>query len=168
MSNQQVNSGFLTRTRQNKYVALACRLILGGVFLFAGLVKLPYEWELFIGLPAVLQTLHVPQYLWQFIQLQRLPWVEIFVGSCLVTGLLVKPAAFISVLLTLAFLIFNSVKLFHQGEWCFCFGQTLKLSLPAAQVIDITLLLMALLILFHRNIVWTIDKWLLKRLKQTL
>lgn len=163
MSDQQVNSNLLTKARRNQYVALACRLLLGGVFIFAGLGKLPHAWELFIGLTSVLEILHIPHFLWKFIQLQRLPWTEIIVGSCLVAGLLVKPAAFVSVLLTFAFLIYNSVKLFLTGEWCFCFGQTLQLSIPLAQVIDIILLLMALLLLFHRNIRWGLDTWLLRR-----
>jgi len=163
MSDQPVSSNFLTKARHNQYVALACRLILGGVFLIAGTGKLPHAWELFIGLTNVLEILHIPHFLWQFIQLQHLPLTEIIVGSCLVAGLLVKPAAFVSVLMTLAFLVYNSVKLFLPGEWCFCFGQTLQLSIPAAQGIDIILLLTALLLLFHHNVRWRLDTWLLKR-----
>jgi len=165
MSYRPVDSNFLTKARQNQYVALACRLILGGVFVLAGLGKLPYAWELFIGLTDVLEILHIPHSLWKFIQLQRLPWIELAVGTLLIVGLLTRLAALVSVLLTLAFLIYNSVKLFLPGEWCFCFGATLQLSLPVAQVIDIILLLMALLLLFHRNVRWSLDSWLLRRKK---
>ena len=164
MSYLQVASNFITKARQNRYLALACRLILGGTFILAGIGKLPHDWELFIGLPDVLEILHIPHSLWQFIQLQRLPWVEITVGSCLVAGFLVKPAALVSVLMTLAFFIFNGVKiLLPTTEWCNCFGLTLQLSLPMAQVIDVALLLMALLLLFHRRRSWGLDAWLLRR-----
>lgn len=160
----RVSIDFLTRARQNQYLALACRLILGGMFIFAGIGKLPHQWELFIGLPDVLEILHIPHFLWKFIQLQWLPWIEISVGSCLIAGLLTRPAALVSVLMTVAFFIFNSVRLlFHTTEWCHCLGVTLHLSLPIAQVIDVTLLLMALLLLFHRRGSWGLDAWLLRR-----
>ncbi len=159
-----VTTNFLTKARQNRYLALAVRLILGGTFIIAGMGKLPHGWELFIGLPDVLEILHIPQPLWKFIQLERLPWIEIAVGSFLLAGLLVKPAAFVSVLMTLAFFTFNGVKLlFPTTEWCNCFGLTLQLSLPVAQAIDVALLLMALLLLFHRRVSWGIDTWLLRR-----
>ena len=157
----QVTVDLLAKARQNRYLAVAFRLILGGVFIFAGIGKLPYAWEFFIGLPNVLEMLHIPQFLWKFIQLQWLPWIEIAVGSCLVAGLLVRPAALVSLLMTVAFFIFNSVRLlFPTTEWCNCFGVTLHISLPIAQVIDVTLLLMALLLLFHRHVSWGIDAWL--------
>ena len=160
----RVTTDFLTKARQNRYLALAGRLIVGGTFIIAGIGKLPHGWELFIGLQDVLEILRIPESLWKFIQLQQLPWVEIVVGSCLVIGLLVKPAAFVSVLMTLAFFVFNGVKLLVPSiEWCGCFGQTLELSLPVAQAIDVALLLMALLLLFHRRVSWGLDAWLLRR-----
>ena len=156
----------VSKARQSRYLALVCRLALGGTFIVAGIGKLPLGWELFVGLPDVLRILNIPESLWQYIQLQRLPWIEISVGSLVIAGLLTKPAALVSILLTLAFFIFNGAKiLLPDIEWCNCFGQTLQLSLPLAQTIDVTLFLMALLLLFHRNIDWSLDSRLLRRKK---
>ena len=156
----------LSKARHSRCLALVCRLVLGGTFIIAGIGKLPYGWELFVGLPDILRVLNIPESLWQYIQLQRLPVIEIGLGSFIIAGLLTKPAALVSILLTLAFFIFNGAKiLLPDIEWCNCFGQTLQLSLPLAQAIDIALFLMALLLLFHRNIDWSLDSWLLRKKK---
>lgn len=167
----QVAGGLLTKARQNQYLALACRLILGGTFIFAGIGKLPHSWELFIGLGEVLDILHIPHFLRQFIQLQLqwLPWLEITVGACLITGCLTRLAALVSILMTTTFFIFNSARmLLPISEWCNCFGQALHISLPVAQVIDVALLLMALLLLFHHRGGWGLDTWRLRRKPRTV
>jgi len=166
MSYLQAAGHFLTEARQNRYLAVAFRLILGGTFILAGIEKLPHTWELFIGLSEVLEILHIPHVLRQFVQLQLqwLPWIEIVVGTCLIVGLLTRLAALVSALMTTAFFIFNTARiLLPTTEWCNCFGVTLHVSLPVAQVLDVTLLLMALLLLFHRRRHWSLDAWLLGR-----
>jgi len=160
-------AGFLISAFENRYLALTCRLVIGGIFIFAGVGKLPYSYELFIGLPEIMEFLGIPQPLWKFIRLDWLPVIEIIVGSCLVAGLLTKPAALVTILLTAAFFVFNGLKMIvSTTEWCNCAGVLLEVPLPVSQVIDITMLLMALLLLFHRRVDWSLDMSSLKRLRR--
>jgi uncharacterized membrane protein YphA (DoxX/SURF4 family) len=157
---RSLSQGFFKRVTESLYLAVSCRFLLGGALLLAGFGKLPNIWEVFIGLPDVLRILHIPESLWQFIHLEWLPWIEISVGGCLIAGLLLKPAAAISVVMTAGFLVFNTVKLlFPTVDWCNCFGVILQLSPRAMQVFDVVLLMIAVELLLKRGMPWSLDGW---------
>ena len=102
-----------------RWVGVLARLLVGGVWVYAGLLKLPHPETSVTAvrgyqlLPAgVAETVgHV------------LPMLEIVVGACLVVGLLVRFTGAVSALLLVAFLV-GIVSVWSRGIAidCGCFG----------------------------------------------
>jgi uncharacterized membrane protein YphA (DoxX/SURF4 family) len=100
---------------------LLLRLILGGVFLYAGYVKLRDPWQLFAASIASYEL--VPMWMGEIIA-KWFPWFEIALGAGLVIGWkLLAPSA---ALTALVLLFFNVMlwRAFLQGKAidCGCFG----------------------------------------------
>lgn len=102
-------------------VVLVLRLVLAGIFIYAGYVKLRDPWQLFAASIASYEL--VPMWMGEIIA-KAFPWVEIAMGVGLVIGWrLLTPSA----LLTALVLVFFNVMLwraFLQGKEidCGCFG----------------------------------------------
>lgn len=95
------------------------RLVVGGIFIWAGLAKMP-EFELFAQVVRsydfVPEPLAVPFTL-------ALPWIEVSTGLCLVIGLWIRYSAMIVVLLMLSFMGALAWGLYHGADVpCGCFG----------------------------------------------
>src|SRR5881397_774621 len=102
-----------------RWVGVAARLVVGGVWLYAGMLKLPHpetsvsavrSYQLLS--PGLAETVgHV------------LPMLEIVVGGCLVLGLLVRFTSALSVLMFVAFIV-GIVSVWNRGIAidCGCFG----------------------------------------------
>ena len=95
------------------------RLVVGGIFIWAGLAKMP-ELELFEQVVRsydfVPEPLAVPFAL-------ALPWIEVSTGLCLVVGLWIRYSAMIVVLLMLSFMGALAWGLYHGADVpCGCFG----------------------------------------------
>jgi putative oxidoreductase len=98
-----------------------CRLVLGGVFLYAGLSK-TQDVSRFAGDIAGYQLL---PYQWNYLLAATLPYVELMAGLLLVLNRRVRPAALLLALLTLAFLAALGSVLYRGLEIdCGCFGST--------------------------------------------
>ncbi len=98
---------------------LALRLVVGGIFIWAGLAKMP-ELELFAQIvrsyDIVPEPLAVPFAL-------ALPWIEISTGLCLVIGVWIRYSAMIVVLLMLSFMGALAWGLYYGADLpCGCFG----------------------------------------------
>src|SRR5215471_9048073 len=110
-----------SRSKVLPIVVLVLRLILGGIFLYAGYVKLRDPWQLFAASIASYEL--VPMWMGEIIA-KAFPWVEIAMGVGLLIGWrLLTPSA----LLTALVLVFFNVMLwraFLQGKEidCGCFG----------------------------------------------
>ncbi len=79
----------------------ACRLLLGGLFLYAGVLK-AQDVTAFAGSVASYRIL---PYAWNFVAAAILPYVETIAGTLLLINQRVRPAAFLLGILTLIFVV---------------------------------------------------------------
>ncbi|MBE9501066.1 MAG: DoxX family membrane protein [Chloroflexi bacterium] len=157
MSRLAINANQVGQILTHSYLTLATRVALGGVFIFAGVAKL--------GQLAEFQDL-VEAYDVLPVSLSRiygliLPGVEVALGVLLVTGLLLRISSFLSILITLSFVIGKSVNLYRGVHLtCGCFGETAVTLSSQSLALDIVLLAMAFQILFHRGDFLALGPWL--------
>lgn len=96
-----------------------CRLLLGGVFVWAGAVK-ALDVTAFAGQVAAYQLL---PYAWNYAVAATLPYVELLAGVLLLINVRVKPAALLAALLNTAFIVvLLSVLARGLNIDCGCFG----------------------------------------------
>lgn len=96
-----------------------CRLLLGGVFAWAGAVK-AFDVPAFAGQVAAYQLL---PYAWNYTVAATLPYVELLAGALLLANLRVKPAALLLILLNALFIVvLTSVVARGLDIDCGCFG----------------------------------------------
>ena len=153
-------------TRRN-WLAVGAGVVLGLIFLAAGLGKMLNQTESFVifvfpeFLPAVLD---------KFI-LRWLPGVEILLGVLLIAGVAARIIGSLALALTVS-LIANNSLLLIQGfgdKPCGCFGMAenwvrYRLSVAGALYIDIIMLALGLLILFlSRGKFLTVSPWFWRR-----
>src|SRR3954451_22908222 len=102
-----------------RWLGLAARLAVGGVWLYAGMLKLPHPAA---SVSAVRGYQLLPTGMAETVG-HVLPMLEVVIGSCLVVGLLVRFAGAVSVLLQIAFLV-GIVSVWSRGIAidCGCFG----------------------------------------------
>ena len=134
------------RSDLRPWLALAARLLLGGVFVVAGLLKLPDPAE---AVRAVRAYRLLPEVLVGPVAF-GLPVVEVAVGLALLAGVFVRTAAVASALLLAVFLV-GVGSAWARGLQidCGCFGgggqvQTGQTAYPAEVARDTALLLVAL------------------------
>ncbi len=142
---------------RHSYLTLASRLALGGVFIFAGMAKLPHidtliwEIEQYNMLPHQLETAYG----------YVLPPLEIALGIFLVVGLFLRVGATISGLVVLSFAI-AKIQALARGldiSVCGCFGDVVPLLAVQTLAIDFALLAMAAQIFFHRGDFLALGPW---------
>ena len=145
----------VARLLLHPYFTLLCRVVLGGVLIFAGIVKLPHTrtliWEIdqYHILPSSLATVYG----------HTLPPLEIVLGSLLVLGVWLKISASLSGLLVLSFTIAR-ITAFARGldiDICPCFGAAVPLLAVPSLAIDFVLLALALQLLLHRGEFLSVD-----------
>lgn len=102
-----------------RWVGVLARLVLGGVWLWAGLAKLPHPNA---SVSAVRAYQLLPTGLAETVG-HVLPMLEVVVGACLVLGLLVRFTGAVSGLLLVAFLV-GIISVWARGIEidCGCFG----------------------------------------------
>ena len=102
-----------------RWLGLLARLVLGGVWLWAGLAKLPHPQT---SISAVRAYQLLPTGLAETVG-HVLPWLEVVVGACLVLGLLLRFTGVVSGLLLVAFVI-GMISVWSRGLEidCGCFG----------------------------------------------
>jgi uncharacterized membrane protein YphA (DoxX/SURF4 family) len=102
-----------------RWLGLIARVVLGGVWLWAGLAKLPHPDA---SVSAVRAYQLLPAGLAETVG-HVLPMLEVVLGGCLVVGLLVRFSGALSALLLVAFLI-GMISVWSRGIEidCGCFG----------------------------------------------
>lgn len=144
----------------HRYLTLATRLALGGVFLFAGAAKLGGLAE-FVNLVEEYRIL--PQTLTQIYGF-LLPGLEIALGLLLVLGIFLRASASVGILVIISFLVAKSFALYQGLEIpCGCFGPVGGIPLQLSSVslaLDVVLLAMGFQILFHRGEFLALGPWL--------
>ncbi len=132
-----------------KWIVPACRLILGGVFIYASIDKIAHP-DAFAD---ILYNYHlVPAWGIHFLA-AWLPVLELLAGICLISGILLRGAATISGGLLIVFIVALGINLFRGYNIdCGCFttgAGTHEGGMIALILRDILLLAPAVLILLH-------------------
>ena len=140
------------------YLTVATRLALGGLWIFAGVVKLYHVddliWEInkYQILPSGLATVygHV------------LPPLEVALGVLLVVGLFLRVSASVSGLLVMSFVIAKITALARglNITICGCLGPAVPLLAVHSLIIDFVLLALVVQILLHRGEFLALGPWL--------
>lgn len=100
-------------------IALICRLVLGGIFFYAGMEKIIAPQDFVI---AIYNYRLLPD--WSINMLAViLPWLEVFLATGLISGICVRGASFLSALLFLIFVLALTINLLRGLDIsCGCFG----------------------------------------------
>ena len=124
------------------------RVALGTLFIISSFAKLQHP-DLFID---AVQNYHMlPAGLADFFG-TLLPWVELFVGWCLVLGIFPTFASAICTLMTLTFVVGNVSSFFREvGEACGCLGNLVNMSHTTSLVVDFVMLFVAGLLIYQRR-----------------
>jgi uncharacterized membrane protein YphA (DoxX/SURF4 family) len=131
---------YINRIRQSDYLSLAFRVVVGIVFLFTGLTKVvaPGDFALTIQNYQI-----IPEISTNLIAV-LLPWLEIFGGILLLSGLFGRGSALLLAALTIVFIIaLTSAYLRGLNIECGCYGQGTKITLDKI-LLDVGLLLACL------------------------
>lgn len=114
-----------TRAMWPRWLLLAGRLILGGIFLYAGYVKLRQPWMLFA---MSINSYQVVSESSTKLLAQTLPWFELALGLVLLTGWLLRWSATVaSALLLFFFSVMLHAYMKNLEIFCGCFGVGEKL-----------------------------------------
>lgn len=110
-----------SKSRVLGVVVLVLRVVLAGVFLYAGYVKLRDPWQLFAASIASYEI--VPMKVGEIIA-RTFPWFEIALGAGLLVGRRLLPPAAVLTALVLTFFNVMLWRAFLQGKEidCGCFG----------------------------------------------
>jgi len=141
-------------------IGVLCRVVLGGVFLVAGLLKLP---EPAANVRAVRAYRLLPESVVAVVG-HGLPILEILLGACLILGLVTRVAAVVSAVLLTAFVVgIGSAWARGLSIECGCFGGGAGPSANASAAYpweiarDVGLLLAAGWLVWRPSTPWAID-----------
>lgn len=134
------------------------RLVLGGVFLWAGVVKIP-DLELFSYTVRAYNLL--PEFLILPVTI-LVPYLECVIGLCLILGFWTHASALIASGLLIAFASALGTKIYQGVNMsCGCFGfGTERGSLEWVLLQDVLLLLFALMIFWKEKTPFSLDRYL--------
>jgi uncharacterized membrane protein YphA (DoxX/SURF4 family) len=141
------------------WLGILARLLVGGLFVLAGLSKLLLPHAEVVAL--MQQYTVIPQTVTPLLA-TVLPWVEVLSGTALLIGFFTTPAALVVALQLLAFCLLMVVILILgiEVEDCGCFGQWGWHETPL-QVLLRDLVMLALLwpVVWRWQDVWALDAW---------
>jgi len=124
------------------------RVALGVLFLISSISKLQHP-DLFVD---AVQNYHMLPVGLADLFGTVLPWAELFIGWCLVLGILPTFAAAICVLMTLSFMVGNISSFFRDvGEACGCLGELVNMNHTTSLIVDVVMLLVAGLLIYQRR-----------------
>lgn len=133
---------------RNRVLLLAFRVVLGGLFIYAGVVKAldPLDFAQDIrAYRLVGQTL-------SFVVAVTLPWLEILAGALLIAGVWRRGAALVIAGLLVFFIVLTLVTMARGLDVdCGCFGSLSRKSGWGVVVEDLGMLVLGLALLFERR-----------------
>ena len=147
------------RVRAASWVAVAARLVVGGLFVFSGMSKVMLPHGEVMALVEQYQV--VPRFLISPIA-AGLPWIELASGTALCIGFLTTPAAWLVVAQLISFSVLMVVVLVARIpiDDCGCFGNLGIQETPLQVLIrDLVLLGLMAAVLVRRHDAWGIDAW---------
>ncbi len=162
--NAAVASSILSRVGwvlSHRYLTLATRVVLGGVFLFAGVSKLGQ----LTGFVAMVYQYQVfPWYSLAQIYGYALPFLEVAIGLFLILGLILRISSVVSILIVVSFIMAKVVALARgMNITCGCFGEAAIMLVSQSLIIDFFDLAMGVQILLHREDFLALGPWLKQR-----
>ena len=139
----------------NKYfkgpIILVCRILLGGIFIYASLDKIahPAEFAKAIG------NYHVLPFGLENLLALTLPWLELLAGVALITGVMIDGAAIMVIIMNIIFIFAISQALARGiSIECGCFSVTTEggdnIGLQTV-IRDIGYLIMGFIVLYRRD-----------------
>jgi uncharacterized membrane protein YphA (DoxX/SURF4 family) len=129
-------------------VLTVLRVALGALFIISSFAKLQHP-DLFID---AVQNYHMLPVALGDLFGTLLPWVELFVGWCLILGIFPTFASVICILMTLTFVVGNVSSFFRDvGEACGCLGNLVNMSHTTSLIVDFVMLFVAGLLLYQRR-----------------
>ena len=148
----------------NNYLVVIFRIIVGGIFVLAGVSKLIAPLVEFIAVADAWGILPDP---WLTLYAWTLPWAEVIFGLGLVVGAWHRLSAAMVGLMIVSFLVGIEINFFRGKELvdCGCFGQLFSLGETFQELWwrDVALLLMTAWIgLMPKPLKWSVDGWLTK------
>ncbi len=150
--------------RSGVFVGLLARLVVGGVWVVAGALKLPHPDE---SVRAVRAYDLLPEAVVPVVG-HALPVVEVLVGACLLVGLLTRGSAVVSSLLLVAFIVgISSAWARGLQIECGCFGggagptQNAAAKYPWEIARDLGLLALSAWLVWRPRTPWALDNRLL-------
>jgi len=160
LNRKKVKNNFLPLLRSSN-TSFVFRLILGGLFIFAGFAKINHisalinDIEQYQILPVALASVfgHV------------LPYLEILVGVLLVLGIVLRISASVGGLMLISFAAAKIVAMVRglDIKVCNCFGPAVPLLSTQSLAIDIVMLLLAIQIILFRKELFSIPDWMRRR-----
>ena len=132
----------------NNNVNLGLRIFLGGTFILSSESKLSHHTEFvevvkdYDLLPEALASAYG----------NALPWVELFIGIYLLLAIMVRPSAFIALLMGISFMVANITAIVRGDEHCgSCFGELMTIPVEPAVALDVFILIAALGLFLFRS-----------------
>ena len=143
---------------KNIFLDIGSRLVVGIIFLIAGISKLPMHFE-FVD---VVMAYKILPFSLAHLYASALPWLEIAIGSCLILGLFTRLFSLVSLPIIVSFIVANVMVLVRNLglEECGCGGELITMTFKEALVIDALLLIGAVLIFSQRRHFMALDSWL--------
>lgn len=144
-------------------VSLLARWVLGGVFAYAGLMKLLEPAANFQA--ALEQYPLLPPVILPFLA-RFLPWVEWILGMLLVLGYAIRGCTLVLGLLSISFVVVLTASFSSGGalKHCGCFGNSgIPLSGREVYLLDWLNIVLAVFIFWRHDISWSVDSLLRKR-----
>ena len=139
------------------HLLVIIRVALGAVFIYSGWEKLMAPFENFEAVIEGYQFLKPP---FIFLVAVSFPWLELIFGAFLALGFLIRTSA-----LALSFLLITFLVLLCRSFWlhlpvseCGCFGSGLSLAPWQAIILDIGLLSMAVLTIWLKPYLLSLDQ----------
>lgn len=131
---------------KNRTVLVLFRLALGGLFIYAGIVKIIDP----LGFAQEVRSYRVVGQSLSFLVAVILPWLEVFAGLFLVSGLMKRAGAAIISGLLIFFIILIVVTMLRGLDVdCGCFGTLSRKVGPGLLLEDALMLYMGLCVLFE-------------------
>ena len=126
---------------RNRWLLLILRIIVGGVFVWAGALKIADP----LGFAQSIKNYQVIPHTLAFLIAVGLPWVEVLSGACLISGVFKRSSALIISLLLIGFIGLVSLALARGIDTsCGCFGSLSRRADFSLILIDAVLLVFAL------------------------
>ena len=133
---------------RNKALLLVFRLALGGLFIYAGAVKVADP----LGFAQDIRNYRLVGPTLSFVVAIVLPWLEILAGACLVVGIWKRGAALVITVLLAFFIVLTLVTMARGLDVdCGCFGSLSRKSGWGVVLEDLGMLALGLWLLLERS-----------------